>query len=353
MRLLTGLIHPDAGTIELLGRPFGRGDRRRLFEVGALIESPSFYPYLSGRENLRALAATGAPSPNSRVEELLELVGLRDRAQRQGPGLLARHEAAARHRRRAAQRPAAAAARRAVERARSGRDRGDARDAPAPRRRPARRSSSRATSSARSSSSPTSSGSSRPGGSSARARSSSSSRARASSGSGSRRPRSTRRRRCSRRWRRRRRRRRRSPAEDGLAVGPDRAGARGRGQPRARRRPGIYASGLETGSDLESLFLELTGGEQAASREGTFFGVAGSGVPPAGRTPARPGPARRGRRTHEAVRRRHPQAHPAAGDVRHVRAAGRAAGADLHRRRRDGRPRERDGRSAPGRAARS
>ena len=80
MRLLTGLIHPDSGSIELLGRPFGRGDRRRLFEVGALIESPSFYPYLSGRENLRALAATGAQTSNRRVEELLELVGLGDRA---------------------------------------------------------------------------------------------------------------------------------------------------------------------------------------------------------------------------------------------------------------------------------
>jgi ABC-2 type transport system ATP-binding protein len=80
MRLLTGLIHPNAGSIEVLGRPFGRGDRHRLFEVGALIESPSFYPYLSGRANLQALAATGAPTPNSRVEELLELVGLRERA---------------------------------------------------------------------------------------------------------------------------------------------------------------------------------------------------------------------------------------------------------------------------------
>jgi ABC-2 type transport system ATP-binding protein len=80
MRLLTGLIKPDAGTIELLGRPFGRRDRRRLFEVGALIESPSFYPYLSGRENLRALAATGSHTSNGRIEELLELVGLRDRA---------------------------------------------------------------------------------------------------------------------------------------------------------------------------------------------------------------------------------------------------------------------------------
>ena len=80
MRLLTGLLHPDAGTLEVLGRPFGRGDRRRLFEVGAIIESPSFYPYLSGRENLRALGGAGASVPAGRIEELLELVGLRDRA---------------------------------------------------------------------------------------------------------------------------------------------------------------------------------------------------------------------------------------------------------------------------------
>ena len=79
MRLLTGLIHPNSGTIELLGRPFGRRDRHRLFEVGALIESPAFYPYLSGRANLRALAASGAPTPKHRVEEVLELVGLGDR----------------------------------------------------------------------------------------------------------------------------------------------------------------------------------------------------------------------------------------------------------------------------------
>jgi ABC-2 type transport system ATP-binding protein len=80
MRLLTGLIHPDAGTIEVLGQPFGRRDRRHLFDVGALIESPSFYPYLSARENLRSIAAVGAPTSRARIEELLELVGLRDRA---------------------------------------------------------------------------------------------------------------------------------------------------------------------------------------------------------------------------------------------------------------------------------
>ena len=80
MRILTGLVRADAGSMELLGRPFGRGDRRRLFEVGSLIESPAFYPFLSGRENLRALAATGAPVTSARIEELLTLVNLRDRA---------------------------------------------------------------------------------------------------------------------------------------------------------------------------------------------------------------------------------------------------------------------------------
>jgi ABC-2 type transport system ATP-binding protein len=80
MRLLTGLIHPDAGSIEVLGRPFGRRDRHRLFDVGALIESPAFYPFLSGRQNLRELAASGAPVPPGRIEELLELTGLRERA---------------------------------------------------------------------------------------------------------------------------------------------------------------------------------------------------------------------------------------------------------------------------------
>jgi len=80
MRILTGLVHADAGQVELLGRPFGRGDRRRLFEVGSLIEAPSFYPFLSGRENLKALAATGAPTTRARLDELLTLVNLRDRA---------------------------------------------------------------------------------------------------------------------------------------------------------------------------------------------------------------------------------------------------------------------------------
>ena len=80
MRILTGLIPADGGSVELLGQRFARGSRRVLFEVGALVESPSFYPYLSGRENLLAIAATGAPVPRGRVDELLTLVGLGERA---------------------------------------------------------------------------------------------------------------------------------------------------------------------------------------------------------------------------------------------------------------------------------
>ncbi len=80
MRILTGLIRSDAGHVELFGEPVRWLDRRPLFSVGALIESPAFYPYLSGRENLRALAGAGAPPRAGRVDEVLELVRLADRA---------------------------------------------------------------------------------------------------------------------------------------------------------------------------------------------------------------------------------------------------------------------------------
>ncbi len=80
LRLLVGLIRPDGGMIEVLGRPYSPRDRRRLFDVGALIETPSFYPYLSGRDNLRVFAAAGAPTPPRRADEVLDYVGLQERA---------------------------------------------------------------------------------------------------------------------------------------------------------------------------------------------------------------------------------------------------------------------------------
>jgi len=70
-----------------------------------------------------------------------------------------------------------------------------------------------------------------------------------------------------------------SPADTGegwlsVRVAPDRAAEVNR----ALATAGIFASGLETGSDLESLFLSLTGGPQEPGGEGTFFGLAGATI---------------------------------------------------------------------------
>ncbi|MFD0823585.1 ABC transporter ATP-binding protein, partial [Micromonospora zhanjiangensis] len=73
LRMLLGLVRPTAGTVRVLGRPPGR-----LAGVGALIEGPAFYPYLSGRDNLRVLARyTG--TGRARIETVLEMVDLADR----------------------------------------------------------------------------------------------------------------------------------------------------------------------------------------------------------------------------------------------------------------------------------
>ncbi len=80
MRLLVGLIRPDAGEMEILGQPYTWRKRERLFRVGALVESPTFYGYLSGRDNLRALAATGGPVGRGRIDAVLDLVGLHERS---------------------------------------------------------------------------------------------------------------------------------------------------------------------------------------------------------------------------------------------------------------------------------
>jgi ABC-2 type transport system ATP-binding protein len=74
MRLILGLDRPDAGRARIGGRPY-RELRRPLREVGALLEARAFHPGRSARAHLAALAA-GNAIPRSRVDEVLELVGL-------------------------------------------------------------------------------------------------------------------------------------------------------------------------------------------------------------------------------------------------------------------------------------
>ncbi|GAA4448564.1 ABC transporter ATP-binding protein [Phytohabitans houttuyneae] len=75
LRMLLGLVRPSAGTVRL----FGKDIAQSLGDVGALIEGPAFYPYLSGRDNLRVLARY-AGCPAGRVGLVLDLVDLTDRA---------------------------------------------------------------------------------------------------------------------------------------------------------------------------------------------------------------------------------------------------------------------------------
>jgi ABC-2 type transport system ATP-binding protein len=81
IRVLLGLISSDGGdeTIRLLDRPVPGGLPDVIGGVGALVETPLFFPSFSGRLNLQLLAEA-AGVPNTRVEECLELVDLRDRA---------------------------------------------------------------------------------------------------------------------------------------------------------------------------------------------------------------------------------------------------------------------------------
>ncbi|HET6290516.1 MAG TPA: ATP-binding cassette domain-containing protein, partial [Amycolatopsis sp.] len=72
LRMLLGLVRPTSGSVRLFGRP--PGERGEVGGVGALIESPGFYPYLSGSENLKVLARYSGTDP-LRVGEVLEMVG--------------------------------------------------------------------------------------------------------------------------------------------------------------------------------------------------------------------------------------------------------------------------------------
>jgi ABC-2 type transport system ATP-binding protein len=77
LRMLLGLVRPTGGTATVLGHP--PGSPAALARVGALVEGPGFYPYLSGRDNLRVLARY-AGLGDVAVEAALELVDLTGRA---------------------------------------------------------------------------------------------------------------------------------------------------------------------------------------------------------------------------------------------------------------------------------
>jgi ABC-2 type transport system ATP-binding protein len=80
LRMLFGLIRPDAGTLRVFGRTWAEDGITTLDGVAGFIESPRFYPYLTGRQNLAGLALLDAAAGNERIDEVLDVVELGDRA---------------------------------------------------------------------------------------------------------------------------------------------------------------------------------------------------------------------------------------------------------------------------------
>jgi ABC-2 type transport system ATP-binding protein len=79
IRMVLGLVKPTAGSVEILGHEVRRHRREVLPRVGALVESPALYGYLSGLDNLRAVGDVLGGVPRRRLDEVIELVGLRGR----------------------------------------------------------------------------------------------------------------------------------------------------------------------------------------------------------------------------------------------------------------------------------
>ena len=78
--MILGLIAPSAGHVEIFGQRLEADRAGLLRRVGAVIESPAFYPYLTGRDNLRALATATGGVPEARIDALLAQAGLTERA---------------------------------------------------------------------------------------------------------------------------------------------------------------------------------------------------------------------------------------------------------------------------------
>ena len=78
IRMLVGLIKPDSGVISICGHDIQKESIKALEQVGAVVENPELYKYLSGRENLMQIARIRKVSVEE-VNDTIKLVGLENR----------------------------------------------------------------------------------------------------------------------------------------------------------------------------------------------------------------------------------------------------------------------------------
>lgn len=82
IRMILSLISPSSGSIKIFGKSLIENRKEILSKVGAIVEKPDFYQYLPAIKNLEILGKISGKSVTSnRIMELLELVGLKDRAE--------------------------------------------------------------------------------------------------------------------------------------------------------------------------------------------------------------------------------------------------------------------------------
>ncbi|MDA6130916.1 ATP-binding cassette domain-containing protein, partial [Escherichia coli] len=77
IRMLLGLMKPDSGRIEIFQKDLKKERLNILGRVGSLVESPSYYPHLTAKENLEAMRKI-LGVPKQRIAEVLEIVRLTD-----------------------------------------------------------------------------------------------------------------------------------------------------------------------------------------------------------------------------------------------------------------------------------
>ena len=80
IRMILGLLRPDRGTIRLFGETVHRGRTKALRGIGSLVEAPSLYLHLTGRENLEVHRLL-LDAPKRSIDEALDIVGLRSAAE--------------------------------------------------------------------------------------------------------------------------------------------------------------------------------------------------------------------------------------------------------------------------------
>ena len=76
MKMLLGLTNPTSGEVKIWGKSLQGNEKKLLPRIGSLIESPGFYPNLTGTENLRIFATLRGVPNNHAVKDALDLVGL-------------------------------------------------------------------------------------------------------------------------------------------------------------------------------------------------------------------------------------------------------------------------------------